>query len=50
MNPILIIIIAVLILLYLIYRLILKDILRFVIQTNDDSSAFKDRIKKENGT
>lgn len=50
MNVILPIIAVILILLYLIYRLILKDIFRFVIQTNDDSSAFKDRIKKENGT
>ncbi len=34
----------------LVYQLILKDILHFVIATNDVSAEFKDRINKENGS
>lgn len=32
------------------YQLVLKDILSFVIETNDDSTEFKERINKENGS
>lgn len=34
----------------LIYKMLLKDIFHFVIATNDDSTAFKERINKENGS
>lgn len=34
----------------LIYHFLLRDILNFVIETNDDVEDFKKRIKEENGS